>query len=46
MKKKRSSFGIAYDDKQGNIYVFGGKGIDLQHLNQCEKYSIEKAPLL
>lgn len=40
MNKKRINFGITYDDKKKEVYVFGGKSGG--YLNNCEKYSIDK----
>lgn len=40
MNNERIDFGITYDNKRQNIYVFGGlDGID--EMDICEKYSIE-----
>lgn len=41
MFQERYSFGITYDEKNKEVYVFGGaNGYDT--LNHCEKYSLEK----
>lgn len=39
MNEKRDGFGIVYDSKRKDIYVFGG--LHKSFLNHCEKYSIE-----
>lgn len=40
MIQKRMNFGIVFDDKNKNVYVFGGYGDDF--LDKNEKYSVEK----
>ena len=40
MNQSRCDFGICYDDKLGEVYVFGGyNGSAIEH---CEKYNVEK----
>lgn len=42
MGQKRFGFGITYDEKNREVYVFGGVDVHGRVHKQCEKYSIEK----
>jgi len=41
MNQKRDQFGITYDDKKKEVYVFGGKDGMYGAIDHSEKYSIE-----
>lgn len=40
MNKQRDDFGITYDDKSKQVYVFGGYN-NYEDLEYCEKYFVE-----
>ena len=41
MNKERITFGITYDDRNNEVYVFGGED-NFNVINRSEKYSVKK----